>query len=194
MIELFKFFYVYNPLDQKWSSVHKTTIEKYREILPICIIDMWQDTGFSSHKDGFIWMVNPDDYRDIITQFIPASENLHVIIRTAFGGLVFFDASAAESQISGTEQYNYLCPIFLRITPLTSDLGAVMNGWLSTEEICSQLMLYNLYRLARNRLSVPTQDECYGFSPAIALGGDINSDNLNIYKIKEHLFFLSQLT
>ncbi len=68
-----------------------------------------------------------------------------------------------------------------------------MNGWLTDEAIYAPLMLYYLYISARKRLKAPAVDECYGFKPAIALGGDMYSESLEVFKIKEHLSFLAQL-
>lgn len=188
-----KAFYEFNPLDKIYASLPESVIEKYSIILPEFLIKIWKKEGLSSHKNGFFWLVNPDEYSNILSQFIPNNETLHVVIRTAFGGLIYYDEKANSSQKKDKEEYNYLCPIYLQVTPLTSDLSAVMNGWLTTEEIFGPLMLYNLYISAREKLHSPAPDECYGFFPAIALGGDLYPDNLKLVKIREHLSFLSHL-
>lgn len=186
-----KAFYQYNPLDSIYASVPDSTIEKYQKLLPKFFIEIWKNEGLSSHKDGFFWLVNPEEYHELIKQFIPAQTSLHVLMRTAFGGLIYFDENSHAQK--GKEQYNYLCPIYLQVTPFTSSLEAVMNGWLTTTEIYAPLMFYDLYVMARTKLPRPAADECFGFSPAIALGGDMESDHIKLFKIKEHLSFLSQL-
>jgi hypothetical protein len=188
-----KAFYEYNPLDVIYADMPKSMIEKYQQILPEFLIEIWNKDGLSSHKDGFFWMVNPDDYTEIINQFIPNNNSLHVLIRTAFGGLIYFDENAKINPKKDKYQYNYLCPIFLQVTPLTNNLDVVMNGWLTTEEVYISLMFYNIYKMGRKKLPRPQPDECFGFSPAIALGGDLYPDNIKLFKIKEHLLFLSQL-
>jgi len=193
MSDKVKAFFEYNPLDKIYESASKAVIKKYSVILPEFFTEIWEKNGFSSYKDGFFWIVNPDEYDDLISQFIHNEGNLHVVMRTAFGGLIYLDEKAKHNQGKDNKLYNYLCPIYLQVTKLTSDLSAVMNGWLTTEEIFSPLMFYNIYSIGRKVLPAPEQNECFGFLPAIALGGDLQPENIKLFKIREHLSFLSQL-
>lgn len=188
-----KTFLEYNPVDKIYSIVPKNIIEKYQSIFPKFLLNLWENEGLSSHKDGFFWLVNPEEYNEIISQFLPNSGNLHVVIRTAFGGLIYLDESAKSSRKKNREAYNYLCPIYLQTTSMTSSLDAVMNGWLTTDEIYMPLMFYNIYAIGRKKIPRPESNECFGFSPAVALGGDIDPNNIKLFKIREHLLFLSQL-
>lgn len=181
-----KAFYEFNTLDKTYDPINQLTITKYQPIFPKFLLNIWRNYGVSSHKDGFFWLVNPDDYIEVINQFIPNRRDLYVVVRTAFGGLIYYDHKAKEA-------YNYLCPIYRQVTSLTSNLAVVMNGWLTTEEICVNLMFYSVYAMARQILPRPESDECYGFVPAIALGGDFSPNNVKTLKMKEHLSFLSQL-
>jgi Uncharacterized conserved protein len=183
----------HNPKDGIYATIPKATVNKYQNKLPKALIDIWEKEGLSSYKDGFFWLVNPDEYKEIIYQFIPNEDTLHVLIRTAFGGLIYLNEQAKKQKNNSQEKYNYLCPIYLQVTPLTSDFTALMNGWLTTEDIYIPLMLYEVFRTAKKRLPSLQSDQCFGFTPAIALGGDITPDNISVFNIKEHLGFLSQL-
>ncbi|MDX2304714.1 MAG: GAD-like domain-containing protein [Microscillaceae bacterium] len=185
-------FYEFNGDGIFYKDVPDDIIQKYSTTIPEFLLEIWKTKGLSFFKDGFFWLVNPDEYAEILSFFIPKNENLHVVIRTAFGGLIFLDDNSTKITNKG-EPYNYLCPINKEITGFTDTLDAVMNGWLTTEEIYAPLMFSNFYAWARERLPIPAPDECYGFVPAIALGGDLDPENIQIVKIKEHMAILSQL-
>lgn len=188
-------FITYNGTGNAYQSVAPILIDKYDSILPEFLINYWRENGLCNFKDGFFSMVNPDDYAEILSFFKKDTAHCHVVLRTAFGGLIYLNQKAKiRKRIEGEERkYNYICPIRRNVTHFTDYLHDVMNGWLTTEEIYAPLMFSNLYDQARKRLPPPAPDECYAFVPAIALGGDMDPDNIALVKQKEHLLFLSQL-
>jgi hypothetical protein len=50
-----------------------------------------------------------------------------------------------------------------------------------------------LFQKARKKLGPIEYDECYGFEPAIALGGPGTLSTLRRVKLREHLSLLAQL-
>lgn len=185
-------FYEFNGTGEQFREVPAKMIKKYEGHFPRALLDLWKNSGLSSYNDGFLWFVDPEEYTSIISFFIQDADHLRVIIRTAFGGLIFMDTEASETQGS-RKKYNYLCPIYKEVTPLTNSFSALLNGWLTTEDIFGPIMLYGMYRMARERLSKPKAIESYGFIPAIALGGDLDAGHIEVFGVKEHLLFLSQL-
>lgn len=191
MTEEFAAFYEYNQPVEQEADVRAATIAKYTGILPDPLLTLWKNDGLSALKDRFFRLTDPDDFTGVMPWFFADPENHFVILRTAFGGMVVFDQSAREE--NGKEAFSFLCPIYLTETPFTSALDAVLNGWLTTPEIYDPLMFHTLYTLARERLPAPEADECYGFAPAIALGGDLFPSQVKLFKWREHLLFLAQL-
>jgi hypothetical protein len=187
-----KAFYEFNGKGVKYQDISKDVIDKYGKILPEFLIDIWKKDGLSYFNDGFIWFVDPDEYSGILSFFIPESKNLHVIMRTAFGGL-FFMKEFENEHPELVRKYNYFCPIYRKGIKMSTLLEDTLNGWLTTEELLAPYMFSNLYSRARKRLPIPLYDECYGFVPAIAMGGDTEPDNIQIIKQKEHLSFLAQI-
>ncbi|QRR00602.1 GAD-like domain-containing protein [Dyadobacter sandarakinus] len=194
MITELKAFYEYNLPVEPYAKVPAETIDRYRSVLPDYFITLWEKEGLLTLKDRFFWLVNPEEYTEVLSWFIPKAEQYTVLLRTAFGGMVFFDKTAeGHDEHSGKEAYNFICPVYQTITPFTSALDAVLNGWLTTPEIYDPLMFQSLYTLARQELPAPEADEIYGFAPAIALGGDLFPSQVKVFKLREHLSFLSQL-
>lgn len=189
-MESIELFYEYNGQGIFYQNVSDEVIYQYQNILPDFLINIWRDKGLSHFNDGFFWIVNPNDYKEIISLYKIDSSKLHVVLRTAFGGFIYFNEDGNNNP---EKKYNYICPIYNQVSYFTNRLSAVMNGWLTSEDIYAPLMFSNLYEQARKKLPIPAPDECYGFVPAIALGGDFDADNIKIVKMKEHLSMLSQL-
>lgn len=185
-----KAFHDFNGKETFYQNVKQNTIDKYQDILPKFLIKIWKDKGLSHYKDGFFWLVNPDEFEETISFFKTDISKIHVVMRTGFGGLIYLNEAGNDNP---ERKFNYLCPIYNNVTPLTDKLDVVMNGWLTTEEVYAPMMFSHIYEQARKRLPIPAADECYGFVPALALGGDFDADNIKIVKMKEHLSMLSQL-
>jgi len=47
------------------NKVSATVIDKYADIIPNEIMDLWKDYGFGAFMQGYFKSVNPDGYIDI---------------------------------------------------------------------------------------------------------------------------------
>jgi hypothetical protein len=45
-----------------------------------------------------------------------------------------------------------------------------------------------------NDADYPAHDECFGFTPLLALGGPEHPDRLSVVKLREHVLMITQLT
>ncbi|WP_369586526.1 GAD-like domain-containing protein [Kingella oralis] len=48
-----------------------TLINKYRGKLPDRLLEYWQEYGFCHFADGLFWLTNPEDYEDILAEWLP---------------------------------------------------------------------------------------------------------------------------
>lgn len=195
-METLSIFFEYDGEGTFYEEVSPTILKKYNAILPKYLLDLWEKRGLLHFKERFYWLVNPDEY---YTSFYALfnSEDTHtfVLMRTGFGGLFILqkDCSPAKKKTNVEGKYYYYCPIFNQTTYLADSFKDVLNGWLTTKEIYESLTLWPIYKQATERLPKIEPNECYGFVPAIALGGDLDVENIKIIPIKEHLAFLAQL-
>ena len=51
--------------------VSATTLDKYRGKLPDRLLEYWQEYGFCRFADGLFWITSPEDYEDILAQWLP---------------------------------------------------------------------------------------------------------------------------
>ena len=55
--------------DIKYSDVSIETINKYKGELPDELLNIWNIMGYGIYENGFIQLVNPDDY-DFVFKYI----------------------------------------------------------------------------------------------------------------------------
>lgn len=158
--------------------------EKYASLVPGFLLDIWENSGICSFGNGFIWTVNPDDYTDILPKLGEQYKNAVAVLRTGLG-TVFFKQG---------DEYLFFDPVYLDVSSLQNvPLEIIMNYTIGDKRPANELFYQKLYEKALKRLGPPAFDECFAFVPAIALGGEMNEENLQKMKLREQLILLTQL-
>ena len=208
MNEYFEDFYDYAGFGPAIKTImpSKETLDFFKGKLPDRLLEYWQQYGFSGWGDGIFWLVNPQDYHEILqtwledTEFAKRENNgidkYYVIGRGAFGDLVVWGRASGQS-LDINSNFGMLFP-----TDSTEDL--VEDG----EELTIDLFFATmskapldqkdinekpLFEHALKNLGPLEADEMYAFVPALALGGVNKLENLQKVKAIEHLNFLAEL-
>ncbi|AQS38600.1 hypothetical protein Sps_03473 [Shewanella psychrophila] len=185
----------------KASSVTSTIVEEYREKLPNRLLEYWHEYGFCGWGEGIFWIVNPNDYAEILEEWLARTpfvgkDNYYVIARGAFGRLLIWgektgpclDINPCYSMIFPTDK---TADLQERGGDLTIDL---FFSTCSKDEVEEEDLDDNpLFDRAMVRLGPLEADEMYGFVPALAIGGAPKLENLQKVKVIEHLSFLADL-
>lgn len=50
----------------KFSDVSSDIFQRYEGILPDKMISLWKEKGFGTFYDGYLKIINPDDYKHLI--------------------------------------------------------------------------------------------------------------------------------
>jgi hypothetical protein len=97
-------------IDEFGEATHRVevpvaSIEKWRGKLPDQLLTNWQEEGWCGYANGLFWTVDPDDYEDIVDEWledIPLEQldAFHVIARTAFGDLYLWGEKTGASTLS----------------------------------------------------------------------------------------------
>ena len=176
-------------------EVPELSIARYKNKLPDQLISYWKDQGWCGYGNGIFWTVNPEDYEGVLTQWIEDSglnfeDDLHVVARSAFGGLyVWGERGGYCLTIS-----SYLGRYSRRTSRFTGenvDFG-VRVFFSSMDPKYNDVV--DLFAPAMEKLGILNSDEIYGFVPALALGGSMDLKYLQKVKVIEHLEFISQLS
>jgi len=186
----------------KCVSPNENICAKYSGLLSSQQIVYWREQGFCGYADGLFWMVNPDDYVDLVDLLlrdtrILSKDRYSVIARTAFGKLYLWGKESGNSLV--------INPVVGSIYMNEDDIDDIQNGEADfvTQIFYSSLNKDNmdledendepLFRKAFKSLGPLNSDEMYAFEPALVLGGKARLENLKKVKLQEHLTILAEL-
>ena len=179
-----------------------TIINKYQGVLPDELLWYWKEYGFSSFKDGLLWLTNPGDYTELVEEYLAGTvfedrPNLYVVMRSAFGQLflwesgkgatldlnsfsnmIFLDAVADRENLNKTEE-DYAMNRFLAKNPEHFD-----------EEDGSGKPLFER---ALKKFGKLEANEMYGYKLSHFLGGKESITNIAKMDLFNHFSIQKQL-
>lgn len=73
-------------------EVPQAAIEKWQGVLPAQLLHYWKTEGWCGYADGLFWTVDPDEYEDVVEDWLADTplagvDRFHAIARSAFGSL-----------------------------------------------------------------------------------------------------------
>jgi hypothetical protein len=158
-----------------------TVLEKYE--IPEDIRLLYQEFGLCSFAEGFLWIINPFEYMDQFQFWIPKISKPLPFLRTAFGDFFYWDGiQISHKNVTTNNEAFY-----------SDNFEWIFTKTLIREASLTNIFFQDIYLEALPRLGAVERDECYGFFPPIAMGGEVDSSKLHRVKLREHLAFLSQL-
>ena len=179
----FKEFKEKHGVPEKCCVVTSKSIEKYQGKLPDLLIEEWNEVGWCSYAEGLLWIVNPEDFQDVLKEWIINSESSYVFARTSFGDMIVWDG----------KRVNYISVLYKNIFNLSESLRVLFEVTLCDQNYLEDVLDIELHEKAIKKLGRLEYDECYAFEPALALGGSGDIETVQKAKLREHLYFLSQL-
>lgn len=145
--------------------------------------DFLKKNGTGAYDKGFIWSVNPFKYASMVSQWGYDPDTCFIVARTAFADMFLWNGKEILLL-----QVNYKkAAVFGTDTPYLYDY------LLTNTEYANEALFRNMFNKALKMLGPLSESECYGFVPALALGGPAAVNNLQKMKLKEYLSMLSQV-
>ena len=165
------------------QPVAPEAVERYRGRLPDEVLLEWETTGWCSYADGFLWLVDPSVYDDLLEDWLTDAASCTVFMRTAFGSFVYWDGSEA---------------IFLDVTQADTThvfdtMDFVFDGVLCREQFLDAVMDRDYYVSEKPRLGAVAVDQCYAFVPPKSMGGSGAPETLQKVKLREQVALLAQV-
>lgn len=168
--ELFKNF-------KKNAEVSDELIAKYREKLPTELISVWKEYGFGSILDGYLKIINPDEYQEIIyMSYFRADVSIPILV-TGFGDIITWE----KNKYIGIVRYK------IGDADIISTGFKYFFGDLQDDYFIEEYLEIDKYNEAISLLGKLEYDECFGYVPLLGLGGSEKVENLDKVKIKEHI-------
>jgi hypothetical protein len=176
------------------QPVPPATLDHYQGKLPNQLLTYWKDHGWCGYGGGLFWMVNPQEYEDVVAYWLAGThfetlDTYHLIARSAFGELYLWGEETGSVLTITAYASRYIDGAH---SSTDAERDAKIQGllmWVMTEGID-----LDLFDSARETLGTLAPDEMYGFVPALMLGGSASLANLQRLKADVHLILLSQLS
>ncbi|QDH18100.1 GAD-like domain-containing protein [Swingsia samuiensis] len=165
---------------QNGEPVPKEVREAYASRVPQTMLDFWEEYGTGLWLDGYFQLCRPDQYQSLVDFILQGDpdfppEKSVLIGFSAFGTLLIWNNKNYFLKISLYNKIAYsfhLSPDF-PILPPDKDISAVLIS------IDSEVFDYlertkeakPLFKRALKKLGPLAYGECYGFIPALELGG-----------------------
>lgn len=168
---------------EKISDVDQSLIQEFREKLPEEVINIWEKCGFGSFMNGYLKVVNPDDYTMLLEDsYFQANVSIPIFV-TAFGDVITWE----KNQNVGIVLYRYgtnECMIrgFGLFLKLLNDPSFVKR-YFTIEKFNEAVEMHGSL----------SYDECFGYVPLLAIGGKETTKNLKKVKIREHIALITAL-
>lgn len=155
---------------------------KYSSKLPSALINAWKRYGFGSLVNGYLKMINPDEYQVLLNDSYVLSSTAIPIFVTAFADILTWEKGR-----------------YIRIVKYKDGIfEGIASGfdffWDDLADGAFDARFFELaeYEAATNKLGQLRFDECFGYVPLLGLGGSKKADNLRKVKIKEHIALIAQ--
>lgn len=176
-------------------------IEKWRSAMPSALLDYWSAEGWSGFGQGLFWIVNPDDFEDLLAEWLSGTplekiDRFHVIARTAFGKLYLWGEKTGPSTEIVVSDHSILC-LERDLKKPVNNPDVALRGFFSGSDPAYTDALDEdskpLFQRALKALGPLEPDEMYGFEPTLVAGGEARIENVRVVKLHQHVGMLRQL-
>lgn len=168
----------------KVADMPQEVIEKYKNQVPAELLQIWQEDGLGTFLDGYLKVINPDDYLELLQDSYFRGEISIPIFATAFGDIITWE----KNEFLGIIKYkDGTFDIFLENLSL-------FIKFLPDKSFTDDYFDIPLYKKAVAKHGQLAYDECFGFVPLLALGGFKDVDHMDKVKVLEHIYLMYQLT
>lgn len=178
------------------------SIAKWRGKLPEQLLTYWSNEGWCAYVNGLLWTVNPDDFEDLVDEWLADTQleqvdSFHAIARSAFGDL-YLCGEKSGANVTICCEINAISALASSLKPKSDENrdNSIRSLFAASSKPDFDLKDEHgvpLFERAFARLGPLAPDEVYGFEPAIVLGGKLRLENLAKLKLDVHLTMLRQL-
>ncbi len=159
---------------------------KYENKLPKQVLEAWKKYGFGSILNGYLKIVNPDDYQSLVSETYLRNINTTVLFVTGLSDVILWEDAGEDEK--------YIVLVNYR-KGKTSVLEAGFDFFfedLEDVEFKEKKLDWKAYSEAVEKYGEPALDECFGYTPLLGLGGAEKVENLKKVKLKEHILVITE--
>ncbi|MEO3946598.1 T6SS immunity protein Tdi1 domain-containing protein [Gorillibacterium sp. CAU 1737] len=159
-----------------------SVIETYKDSVPAQVVELWRTCGFGSLNNGYLRVINPDDYQEVLRDTYTRYEKAIPLFTTAMGDVIVWEEGYLLVLIYRKQEVNVAAKNFKFFLQDIRD-----------EYYLQDVMDWAPYPDAVNQYGAPAFDECFGYVPLLGLGGIEKVENLKKRKMLEHLHLITEI-
>lgn len=165
-------------------------LAKYANTAPKELITLWQEVGFGTFYNGLFRLLSPEEFIFWDDAYIGESGQIKPQIPfmiTAFGDIFVwvYDTCLNESYVA-----------YINIRKGTWKIGAsnikILINVRILSNTCIKMFDLEMFPALVSKLGRLAEDECYGYVPALALGGDNDIDKVERVKFVPYIDLICQ--
>lgn len=182
---------------KKQATVSEETINKYSNLFkgqfPEELIWIWKNMGFGLFEDGYLQIVNPQEYDFAFDYIDKLLEPTIIWGITALGDLLLWEGN--DNWTIAPDEGDRAA--FVDIRHLKKNIiGSKLRVYLNIK-VNSEFDLLNSYRGKpyldiKDKLPALEYGQYYGYVPALALGGKASNKNLQVVDAKSYIDIIGQ--
>ena len=171
------------------QSVDDTFIAKYADLSYTELTTLWQEVGLGSYCDGMLKIINPSDYQYALNScyVMEYDKSFLPFMCTAFGDVFAY--------VKNPKLNNYIVYLNVRYGTyliLPDNLTVLLNKIIFNQSFLKGWFDLENYPVIQEKLGTPNIDECFGYSPLLAMGGSENFENIEIVKTLSYIDISTQ--
>lgn len=173
----------FQPIDQ-------SCIDQYKDKVSQDLITFWQEVGIGVFDSGLFRLVYPNDYQYFVDNYISDISQFSSItpfMTTSFGDIFIWvnDVRIHESYVG----YINIRQGSWKI--IASNINVLFNVRMISKTRFEMFHLKHV-SITATTLGLPAPDECYGYFPALVMGGSENLNNIQITKTIPYIDLICQ--
>lgn len=164
-----------------YARITEKVIDKFKNIIPEALMSIWKNYGLGTFMNGYIKVINPEDYQDCLKDSYFRSNVAVPILVTAFGDIITW------------ERGGYISIVYYRYGKfelMMRDFNLFLSR-LSDKGFLNEFFSLNQYYKAINEYGHLMYKECFGYMPLLALGGEEDTNGLKKVQIGEHIALIN---
>lgn len=178
----------------KYSDVSNELVEKYKKFAPEELIYLWENYGFGIFADGFLQLVNPEEYEFVFNYIDKTLLPSFVFGTTALGDILIWEGLENWTVAPDEGDRCYVINIRTYVANITSYLPFTLHSILDSDHIVDDDSFDSPEFFAIRENFPPLKyGECYGYVPAIPLGGKRDINNIQILDTATHFEVIGEM-
>ena len=169
---------------KKEKEIPTEIIEKYKGQVLNEIIEIWKNYGLGNFLNGYLRVINPDDYKELVEETYFRGKESIPLFTTAFADVITW------------QKNRYIGIIFYKeedFDIIDSGMDFFFTDIYTEDSLRNEFFDLNLYEKAVKKYGELEYNQSFCFVPLLGLGGKKSIDNLDKGDTLTHIYLITEL-